>query len=326
MAGVVRVGVLGCADIAARRIVPALRKLPGARVTAVASRTAAKAEALAATCGAEPVVGYDELLDRDDVDAVYVPLPSGLHARWVRRALLAGKHVLAEKPLTTSAPDTAELVALAAERGLALVENYMFVHHSQHARVGELVASGVIGEPHHFSAAFAIPARPAGDIRLDPGLGGGALLDTGGYPVAAAVHLLGPDLAVLGATLRSAGPIGSVDLAGTALLAAPSGVSAALTFGLDHFYGSRYMYWGSTGRLSLDHVFTTPATLEPVVRIERADTVREVVLPAEDQVRNSVAAFVDAVRAGQAPKGATSAVLARARLTAEIAKVAERLV
>lgn len=310
----VSIGILGCADIAARRIVPALVATPEARVGAVASRDLAKARALAATCGADPLLGYETLMERDDVTAVYVPLPAGLHAPWVRRALEAGKHVLAEKPLTTTAAETEELVALAAARGLVLAENYTFLHHGQHGRVRALLAAGAIGEVHHFAAAFTIPTRPPGDIRLDPALGGGALLDTGGYPVAAAVELLGPELTVVGGTRRGA----PVDLAGTALLHDAAGVSAALTFGLDHFYRSRYEFWGSAGLLTLDHVFTTPPDHEPVIRIERPGAVEDITGPAEDQVRAALSTFVSAVLASS-PSTPEPAIPARARLIAEIA-------
>ncbi|WP_243788670.1 Gfo/Idh/MocA family protein [Saccharopolyspora gloriosae] len=295
----VSVGVLGCADIAARRVLPAFATAPGAEITAIASRSADKARALAARFTADPVEGYQRLLDRADVDAVYLPLPSGLHAEWIERALRAGKHVLAEKPLTTSPEDTSALQRLAADLGLVLEENFMFRHHGQHAVVRALLDEGVVGRPRAFSAAFAIPSRPRGDIRYQAELGGGALLDVAGYPVAAAQLLFGPDWRVEGAFLKHEPEFG-VDVAGTALLSTPAGPAATLIFGLEHHYGSRYEIWGDAGRLAVDHVFTTPAAHRPVVRIERADHQEERVLPAEDQVSNAVRAFLRAVRRGSA--------------------------
>jgi len=262
-----RIGVLGCAAIARRRMLPALRACPDTEVVAVASRAPLRAREVAAEVGCEAVHGYAELLARTDVDAVYVPLPAALHERWVRAALRAGKHVLGEKPLTTDAAATRELTTLAAASGLVLRENVMFVHHGQHAAVRALVEDGAIGEPRAFHAAFAVPRLPDGDIRHDPRLGGGALWDTGVYPVRAAVHLLGEDLTVVGATLTRGGPNRAVDIAGTALLRDGSGRGAHLSFGLDHAYRSRYEIWGSRGTITVDRAFTPPADLAPRVRL-----------------------------------------------------------
>ncbi len=289
-----RVGLLGCADIAVRRVLPVLAALPGARLTAVASRTPEKAARVAARFGGDPVIGYGTLLSRDDVDAVYLPLPTGMHAPWVRRALAAGKHVLAEKPLATTYAEAVELDATAREAGLVLRENLMFVHHSQHTAVREMVADGVIGELRAFHATFTIPARPPSDIRYLPELGGGALLDVAGYPVRAARIFLGDELTVAGAWLRH-DPATGVDVGGAAMLVSDAAVPAQLSWGMEHSYRSLYELHGSTGVLSLEHAFTTPADHKPVVRLERSGVHELVDLAPDDQYTAAVAAFVRAV-------------------------------
>ncbi|MEQ4303849.1 Gfo/Idh/MocA family oxidoreductase [Plantactinospora sp. B6F1] len=300
MTGEVRLAVLGCADVAARRILPAVASVPGVRLIAVASRDRGRADAFAARFGGEPVHGYRSLLDRDDVDAVYLPLPPALHAEWIAEAVHAGKHVLAEKPLTTSAADTARLAELAARHGVVLMENFMFPWHGQHRAVRRLIDEGAIGDLQSFAATFAIPARPRHDIRYRAALGGGALLDVAGYPVRAALHFLGGGLEVRGAVLRHDRDLG-VDVGGAALLAAPSGVTAELSFGLRHAYTSGYRFTGSTGRLSVEHVFTPPADHRPVLRLVTGDGAEERTLPPDDQYSRAIEAFVAAVRGGPAP-------------------------
>ncbi|MFC0037768.1 Gfo/Idh/MocA family protein [Actinomadura rayongensis] len=292
-----RIGVIGCADIAVRRLLPAMAAAPGVVPVAVASRSAERAAETARAFGCRPVHGYAGLLAADDVDAVYVPLPAALHAEWVERALLAGKHVLAEKPLTLSSERTAELFALARSRGLVLMENVMFVHHGQHAAVRALVSGGAIGELRAFHAAFTIPRLAPGDIRYDADLGGGALWDVGVYPVRAALHFLGPDLTVVGSMLSS-GRVTGVDTLGAALLRTPDGVAAHLTFGLEHAYVSTYTLHGGEGRITVDRAFTPPADHRPRVRVERRSGVEEPPLDAEDQVVATVTAFARAVAAG----------------------------
>ncbi|KPC83275.1 oxidoreductase [Streptomyces sp. NRRL S-4] len=293
--GPVRVGVLGASSIAARRTLPALRETPDTVITAIASRERAKAESFASRFDCEAVHGYERLLERDDIDAVYVSVPNALHSSWVRSALEAGKHVLAEKPLTTCAADTTALTRLARERGLVLRENLAFVHHGFHRSVADLVAKGRIGQLRHVDAAFCFPPLPPQDVRYRPELGGGALLDAGIYPVRLAQYFLGDDLTVAGAVLRH-DPASDVDVAGSVVLASATGQIATLSFGFLHTYGSRYTLWGSDARLSVDRAFTPPPTAAPLLRIEGQNHAEEIVLPAEHQFANSVAAFAAAVR------------------------------
>lgn len=308
----VRLGVLGCADIALRRVLPTVARLPQFTLTAVGSRTQDRAREAAEQWGGQPVAGYGALLERPDVDAVYIPLPTGLHAEWVGRALRAGKHVFAEKPLTHDADLTAELVGLARSSGLVLRENFMFVHHAQQRRVLEMIGDGSIGEVRSFSAAFAIPPRDPGDIRYDAALGGGALLDVGAYPVRAALHFLGPELTVAGARLRTDLKAGGVDVAGAALLTTPEGVGAHLTFGFEHFYTSRYELLGSAGRITVDRAFTPLPDHRPLIRWERPDGVHELRLDPDDQCANTLLEFAAAVR-GDSPH-TDGSLVAQARL------------
>ncbi|ULR51518.1 Gfo/Idh/MocA family protein [Streptomyces deccanensis] len=307
----VRMGVMGCADIALRRMLPAMAATSEVEITAVASRDPARARAVAGRFGAAPVHGYAELLRRPDVDAVYLPLPAALHAEWTEAALRADKHVLAEKPLTTDAARTRELVALAQARRLALCENVMFVHHPQHTAVRKLLADGAIGRLRSFHASFTVPARPADDIRYRADLGGGALWDTGVYPVRAAQLVLGDGLTVEGAVLTS-DPGRPVDTGGAVLLRSPGGVTAQLRFGLDDGYRSAYELCGTEGRLTVERAFTPPAGHRPVLRLERGTAVEHVELAEADQVTATVAAFAGAVAEGR-PVDA-DAVLAQAAL------------
>jgi NDP-hexose-3-ketoreductase len=319
----VRFGVIGCADIAWRRMLPALAADPGVCLAAVASRDAAKAARFAERFGCAPVAGYDTLLAASDVDAVYVPLPAMLTAGWIEKALLAGKHVLAEKPLTASYESTARLVDLARARGLVLLENVAFPHHAQHAAVRKLLADGAVGELRGFSSTFTIPPLPDANIRYRPDVGGGALLDMGVYPIRAALEILGLDLEIGGAVLRH-GPTGAV-VSGRILAHTPHGVTAGLDFGMEHSYRTAYEIAGSTGRLMVDRAFTPPPAHQPVVRIERQDHREEITLRADDQFANVVASFVRAVRTGGGAQAHTHATLHQARLVGAVEEQAVRL-
>ncbi|WP_328328317.1 MULTISPECIES: Gfo/Idh/MocA family protein [unclassified Streptomyces] len=313
-----RIGVIGCAAIARRRMLPAMRAHPGIEIAAVASRDAAKAADTAEQFGCRPVTGYEKLLALDEVQAVYVPLPAALHEQWIEAALAAGKHVLAEKPLTTDPVRTRRLMDLARARGLTLMENVMFVHHSRHAAVKRLVGEGAIGELRAFQASFTIPALPGDDIRYRPELGGGSLYDVGVYPVRAAVHFLGGDLSVRGAVLERS-PGRQVDTSGAVLLRRDDGVTAQLSFGMEHAYRSRYELTGSTGRITVDRAFTPPADHTPAVAVETSSGTRTVQLPPDDQVANTLSAFVSSVRTGATSR---ADCLAQADLLAAVLRTA----
>ena len=312
----VRIGIMGWASIARRKMLPAMAALPETTIAAIASRDINKAAAAARTYGCRGVEGYEALLDLDDVEAVYIALPNALHATWIENALRARKHVLAEKPLTTSVSRTGELIATARSRGLVLMENMMFLHHSQHAAVRILLEDGAIGDLRAFHASFGIPRRPDGDIRYSAELGGGALLDTGVYPVRAAMSFLGgSEIEVISAVLNSRHGH-RVDSSGHALLCTDGGVGAHLTFGLDHSYRSSYELWGSEGRITVEHAYTPPADRVPHVRLERQPGVQEIRLAPDDQVANSLRAFATAIRSEHLPDN--TCVLRQAALISDI--------
>jgi dTDP-3,4-didehydro-2,6-dideoxy-alpha-D-glucose 3-reductase len=290
-----RLGLLGCADIAQRRALPSLARLRSFTLTAVASRDAGRAKRFAERFGGTPVTGYEELLARDDLDAVYVPLPAALHARWAQRALDAGLHVLVEKPAAVTPDEARRLTRLAHERGLVVMENFAFVRHTQQDAVRDLLAEGAIGELRGLSAEFAFPPLKSTDIRYRPELGGGALLDAGVYPLRLARMFLGDDLEVEGAVLRT-GAAPAVDLAGAALLTGPGGVTAQLDFGFVHSYRCGYTLWGSTGRISLDRAYSAPDDFAPTLRLERDSGVEEQRLPPDRQFTKVFQDFEAAVR------------------------------
>jgi NDP-hexose-3-ketoreductase len=311
------IGVLGAADIAWRRTLPALAEVPDARLVAVAARDVDRARRFTDRYGGRPLPDYDRLLEDPEVDAVYLPLPNALHAYWARRALEAGRHVLVEKPLTTRYRDTLGLVGLARRRGLVVAENMMFLHHAQHTEVARLVAAGVIGEPRGFSGVFAVPPRPDGDIRLSQELGGGALLDQGVYPLRAALRLLGEELDVRSAVLRYDDPRYGVDVSGAALLCTPEGLPAQLRFGMDGAYRAGYAVYGTAGRIEVARAFTPPDDHWPVLTVESGGRTEERVLSPDRQFVNALRAFVAAVRAG-GDRAAEEGSLRQARLVDEI--------
>jgi NDP-hexose-3-ketoreductase len=305
-------GVIGCADIAVRRTLPAVAAVDGLELVAVAGRDPARTRRCAAAFGAEPVAGYEELLARSDVDAVYVPLPTGLHAHWAERAVRAGKHVLVEKPLATTVAGVETVFGAADAHGVVVMENMTFVHHRQHGVVRDLVRNGAIGELRALTAEFVVPPRQAGDIRLRPDLGGGSLLDQGVYPLRAALCHLG-DVEVVSSELRIDRGLG-VDVAGRAALRSPFGARAEVAFGMTGPYRARYRLTGSLGTITVNRAFTAPDDHRPVLELTRAGGVERRELAPDQQFARCLEAFRGAVLTRRGVSATTEASRRQARL------------
>jgi predicted dehydrogenase len=268
----IHVGILGCAAIAKRSLAPAFAAHPSFQLMAIASRTAEKAEAFAGQYGARPC-SYNELVGAEDVDLIYCPLPTGLHAEWVAKCLQAGKHVLCEKSLACTYEEVSRLVKLARERHLLLMESFQFRFHAQNLYVKRLLQEKAIGPLRQVVVRFGIPPFPEGsaNIRYSRELGGGALLDNGAYTLKAASYLLGDDLAVLAAMDDANRPdkdgIGDdVDLTGSIMLRTADGVPVQTAYGFSHFYQNGYEIWGKEGKITTTRAFTArPDFAAPVI-------------------------------------------------------------
>jgi predicted dehydrogenase len=204
----VRIGCLGAARIAPAALVKPAAAADDAEATAVAARDPGRARAFAAKHGI-PVVheSYDALLADPDIDAIYNPLPNGLHALWTIKALDAGKHVLCEKPFTANAAE-AEQVAAAAERtGLVVMEAFHWRYHPLAARMVEIAQGGELGPVKHIETWMCFPLFKRGDIRWQLDLAGGALMDAGCYAVHMLRTLAGdePEVTAAEARLRAPG-------------------------------------------------------------------------------------------------------------------------
>jgi predicted dehydrogenase len=171
-------GFLGAGFVASRGLAPAVHAAQGAHLYAVASRD----EERSATLEPERVhATYDALLADNRVDAVYISLSNSQHLEWVTKSLEAGKHVLCEKPLGLNASETEAMFECASRNGQLLVEAVWGRWHPRFARMVEVVKSGAIGSVQHIETAFTFTSEMTDNYRLNPAMGGGALLDVGCY-------------------------------------------------------------------------------------------------------------------------------------------------
>jgi dTDP-3,4-didehydro-2,6-dideoxy-alpha-D-glucose 3-reductase len=290
MKDVIEFGVMGCAAIAARSTIPAIQGLDGARVRTVASRDPRKAKRYADRFGIEHATDYQGLLDDPKIKAIYMPLPTGLHLQWGLAALQAGKHVLFEKSLAASLEDAQRIVQAAQQHGLLVDENYMFAHHPQQDVVRRALID--LGPLRSFSAFFGFPPLGPENFRYDPGLGGGALLDAGGYVLKALSVLFPRHRSRILSSFTDVK--NGVDITGSvcALLEHDGqSIPANLIYGFDHEYRCGIEVWGAKGLLTTDRSFTAGADFQPQMRVRSNGVERTVDLPKGDHFTLKLEAF-----------------------------------
>jgi predicted dehydrogenase len=248
-----RWGILGTANIARAAFLPALRAA-GGQAAAVAGRQLATAERFAAAHGVDrAVAGYQALIEDQDIDAVYIPLPNALHAQWTISALRAGKPVLCEKPLCGTLADTQRVLAVAQETGTLLWDAFVFPFSEQLRRVGELVSGGAIGDLTEIQSGFHFHLGRADDIRMSADLQGGALLDVGCYPVRLALEFFGPEYTSAWAASEMGGQ--GVDVQTWGTLGYPGGRRLLLSCGMYRGYDTWSRLLGTSGQIHLSNPF-----------------------------------------------------------------------
>jgi len=300
-------GILGCARIARRGLIPGILASQSGSLHALASRDLATARAWAAQFGAPKAYGsYRELIDDPTVEAVYVPLPNELHKPWVLEAADAGKHVLCEKPLALDAHEAAEMVEHCRNQGVVLVEAFMWRHQPRTRELKRLVTSGAIGELRLIRSSFSFPIEP-GDWRLDPARGGGALWDVGCYGVNMARLFASGEPTTARANAHF-GPTG-VDLSLTALFELAGGVLAAIDCSFEQPYRCHYELVGTKGVIDVPDAYLPPGAGKPVARWRMvgsacdsgsgADRIETLEFEAADQYAAMIDAFAQSVRTGK---------------------------
>ena len=272
----VRWGVLGTANIARWCTIPGMKKADNCELYAIAGRNAEKAKRFAEEFGIEKYYGsYDELLQDESVQAVYIPLPNHLHLPWVTKALRAGKHVLCEKPLAINAAEAREMYETARECGRILMEAYAYLHSPYVDSLKKDVESGVIGEVNYIDTAFVTQGYEE-DFRLHKEFGGGAMYDLGCYCTTMVLSLIDsePELVTASAEFTDLG----VDMLTSGQIRFANGARASFNVGMNlgEHSNSRFdrLYiHGSKGSIRSDVEYNQEGTV--CYRIYNADGVTE---------------------------------------------------
>ena len=301
MAEVVKWGVMGNATIARVCVIPAIQKSCNGRVHALATRSPARAQEVAAGNQIDQIYNsYDALLVDQAIDVIYIALPNHLHHPWTIKALKAGKHVLCEKPLACSAKEALEMASVSEDSGRYLMEAFMYRFHPRSRHIKQLVAEGRIGTPSLVRSAFCYRMRETDwasekNARLKPEMGGGALLDVGCYSVSVARWFLGaePTQVQAQAVYHPGGVdvhvVGTLGFADTGLATLEASFISALQ--------QTYSIAGANGVIELPHNAFVPweNVAAFLLRGQDDEEGQQQVIPGVDEYQLMVEHFADVV-------------------------------
>ena len=312
----VRWGILSTADIN-RKLLAGAALSADVDVVAVGSRDLGRAQAFAERHGIPQAYGsYEELLADPSVEAIYNPLPNTLHCEWSIKALEAGKHVLCEKPMSSSVAEVEEAFAAAERTGFLLSEAFMYRHHPQTKRLAELVAEGAIGDLRVIRATFSYGLFDVENIRLRTEVDGGALMDVGCYCISGARLLGGEPESVFGRAYT--GPTGT-DWAFTGSLRFPGDVLALFDCATCLPERDELEAIGSEGSLFLDDPWHCK---NPVIELRRGGEVERIAIEPSNPYQLELEDLGNALRNGTKPLLGRDDAVAQARVIAALRRSA----
>jgi D-xylose 1-dehydrogenase (NADP+, D-xylono-1,5-lactone-forming) len=295
-----RWGILGVARVI-NRLRPAFLVSKTAHVQAIASRCPEKARTAARDLGCDSAYGsYDQLLADPAVDAVYIPLPNGLHAEWTIKAAEHGKHVLCEKPLCPTVREAEDVVAYCRARGLCLMEGFMWPHHPRTHRIRQMIDDGIIGEVRRVAGTLTFRMDPLDrtNVRLCPDLAGGSLLDVGCYPIFGIRWAMGAEPVRAFARARQAHGV-DIEVSGQLQFAGDRVAAFDCAFTLP------YRAWleivGTKGTIRVPRMWAPHPRATWEVEVNGQPAVEHVV-EGEDQIVRMLDEFAAAVSEGRDPR------------------------
>ncbi len=278
-------GIIGTANIALGSVGPGINLAENAKLTAIAGRNPEKTEKHALALNPEVTYNsYDDLLAAKDIQAVYIPLPNGLHKEWILKALRAGKHVLCEKPMCLTLKDTREVFEEAEKQGLYLAEAFAYMQNPMIGKARELLNSGAIGKLKSIDSHFYFRMDDDDNIRWVKELGGGAANDLGCYPISLIRYLIDEEPVAMES--QSLLTTGGVDMRTSGFLNFPGDIHAVYHVGFDTEFSFGCTAFGTEGQLVIDEPFNQKGIL--TIKIQRPDGVEIVEVNSPDNYQLEV--------------------------------------
>ena len=292
----IRFGIIGCSSIAKRTIIPTIKEAKHARLQMIGSSSREKAKRFAERFSCDLFGDYDEVLERNDVDAVYISLPPSLNEKWVIRSAKAGKHILCEKPSAVSYKSAKKMIHECKKNRVRILEGFSFRFHPQHAFVLKMMRQNRLGKIFSFSGVygFNLPYTKE-NFRFRKELGGGVLNDVGCYLIYASRMLFQNKPYSISCNLDIDKKSG-VDTRGTVHMTYSGRHVAMAAFSYHAFFRSAYSVWGSKGIVSLKRAFNIRKNMTASINLETEDGMKYLKLKPSNQSKLMIEEFCKALQ------------------------------
>ncbi|WP_138753144.1 Gfo/Idh/MocA family protein [Paenibacillus sinopodophylli] len=290
-------GIMGCAGIAKRAVIPGIHLSELNEVAAIASRDEENAKRTAAELNIPVAYGsYEALLADDTIDVIYIPLPNHLHKEWAIRAAEAGKHILCEKPLALTEKEAAEMAEAAAKAGVFLSEAFMYRYHPRYDMIKKIIDEGQIGEVRGIRSAFTFNnAGHKENVRYRKAWGGGSIYDVGCYPINAARLLLGKEPEAVTVQAMFSEQHDYVDMMASGLVEFEGAVSLTFDCGMWAAFRNPLEVLGTEGLIEVPSAYVTPEPGSGNFYVTAKGERKEIVVPhvnayteQADQLANAI--------------------------------------
>ena len=291
------IGIIGCANVVRKHAITAFKSLEIAELKGIGSRDKEKAKAWAKEFSIPFSGTYEDIINNQEIDAVYIALPTGLNEHWAIKAANAKKHIVCEKSVSDSFKSVQRIVDACKKNSVVLFENFMCAYHPQHQKIKQSIKEE-LGEVYTFTGFFGIPHLSKENFRYKRELGGGSLNDMGAYLVFMS-NLIFEETQIAVTCSLNYNSQTDVDSHGSAFLEFSGGKNAIVSFGLGMLYQNNYSVWGSNGLIRSNKAYGIPKDVVPEVLLVKNDGVSEVVKKVEvepaHQFLLSFRAFCEAV-------------------------------
>jgi len=275
----IKFGIIGCSEIANSSTIPAILESRYAKLEFIGSRTNSKAKKFARKFECEKYGTYEDVLNDNQVDAVYISVPIGLHEKWSIRAAKAGKHILCEKSISDSFKSAKKMVSESKKYNVRIMEGFMFRFHPSIKKVSNLLNKKTIGEVFSFQSRYGFPSISKKNIRYQKKIGGGILNDAGCYPICASRILFNEEPESVYCKLNINKKY-NIDEFADISLSFKSGKISKMNLGYGLFYQSIYEIWGSKGILNLSKAYNIPPDMSASLKINTKKVTEIKIKPA----------------------------------------------
>ena len=292
----IKFGIIGCSSISKKSTIPAIIIGKNSILEMIGSRSFTKAREFAKEFDCSEFGNYDDVLNNDNVDAVYISLPMSMHEKWIMKAAKSGKHIICEKSATLSYSSAKKIVKECKNNNIKIMENFVFKFHPQHKKILDIIKQNTIGNVHTFSSkyGFNIP-RSNHDFRFNKKLGGGALNDVGCYLISASTFIFNDLPISIFSNLEINNKL-NIDIRGSILLTFSKNRSALVSFSYDNYFQSTYDIWGTKGLIKTERAFNVPKNMKTVISLNQNDKIKKIHIPPVNQFQLAIESFCTKIK------------------------------